>query len=331
MNVTPLLAILLAATATAQAPAPKPAPPPPNASAPVPDATPAAPAPQPPHKLKLLVSAQVLLDRANFPPGVIDGTPGSNFGKAVMAYKAANKLPVTPAIDQAFVDRLAKADPKPVLARYTIAEEDVAGPFEPKSSKYTALAERKKLGWSTPLEGIAEKSHADETFLKRLNPGKDFTKAGEEIIVPAVGRQPLPAQVTRVEVRKKSEQALAFGADGKLLAVYPSTIGGGDLPSPEGTVEVTGVTFSPVYTYDPERLTDKRQGLKKLELPGGPNNPVGVVWIGLNKPTYGIHGTPEPRLIGKRQSHGCVRLTNWDAWQLGKSIDKGAVVTFVDA
>ena len=168
----------------------------------------------------------------------------------------------------------------------------------------------------------------DDALLKALNPGVDFTKAGTEITVAAVGKTKLGGAVTKIEVDKTAQAVKAFGAGGKLLAVYPATVGSQERPAPDGSYKVRTVATKATYTFDPKRLTFGDPGLGKLTIKAGPNNPVGTTWIALTKPTYGIHGTPEPRLVGKRASHGCIRLTNWDVEQLAAAVKAGAVVEF---
>ena len=267
----------------------------------------------------MLLRQQVALDRAGFSPGVIDAKGGSNLQSALGAWKAAH----------------GGADPVPAdaplpLTRYMVAaEDDVAGPFAPVPKDLAAMAKLKTVGYETPLEGLAERFHADGAFLKELNPQADFAKAGTVILVPDVAPAKLNAKVASIEIDKTHQQLRAFAADGKLLAVYPATVGSTDRPAPSGRYSV--VTWAPAatYTYDPKRLTFGKRKQGKLAIAAGPNNPVGGMWIALNKPTYGIHGTPEPELVGKRASHGCVRLTNWDAATLGDAVQKGTKVVFV--
>jgi lipoprotein-anchoring transpeptidase ErfK/SrfK len=166
-----------------------------------------------------------------------------------------------------------------------------------------------------------------ESFLIALNPGVDFSKVGTEINVLSAGPEELPAKVTRIEVDKKASSVRAYAEDGKLLASYPATIGSSSFPSPSGNMEVRAVAPAPKYYFDPEGRSWGPD--HKVTIAAGPNNPVGSTWIDLSKDGYGIHGTPEPRLIGKTASHGCVRLTNWDAKELGTAVNRGTSVVFV--
>ena len=168
----------------------------------------------------------------------------------------------------------------------------------------------------------------DPALLKSLNPDADFSAAGTKIVVAALGPDKLPGTVTRIEVDKTRRQVRAFGGD-VLLAVYPATVGSVERPAPDGEWAVRTVAANPTYTYDPSRLTFGKASNGKLTIPPGPNNPVGSTWIDLTMETYGIHGTPDPRLVGKTASHGCVRLTNWDVRQLSQAVKKGTVVDFV--
>ena len=280
---------------------------------------------------RALIRLEILLDRAHFSPGVIDGKPGANLKLAMSSYAAANGLPAdaTPA---AVTDTLVATDAEMTVTRYTLAAADVAGPFvEHLPTDMTELAKLDSPAFSGPVEAIAERFHLDEDLLKALNPGADFTKVGTEITVAAVGKTKLASAVTKIEVDKTAQAVKAFGADGKLLAVYPATVGSQERPAPDGTYKVRTVATKATYTYDPKRLTFGDPGKGKLTIKAGPNNPIGTTWIALTKPTYGIHGSPDPRLIGKRASHGCVRLTNWDIEQLAAAVKAGAEVVFTGA
>ena len=276
-----------------------------------------------------LLRAEVLLARARFSPGVIDGQDGGNLKAALSAFETAHNLPADGKLNAAVWSALA-ADAAPAVVGYTITPADVAGPFTPSiPDKFEDQAKLDHLGYTSPLEALAEKFHMDEKLLTALNPGVDFSRAGTTILVAGVGPDVLPTRVTTIEVDKTHRQVRAMDATGAVVAVYPATIGSTERPAPSGSFTVKGVAKNPVYTYDPSRLTFGDKTMGKLTIKPGPNNPVGVVWIDLSIPTYGIHGTPDPRLVGKTASHGCVRLTNWDALQLASAVKPGTKVNFV--
>jgi lipoprotein-anchoring transpeptidase ErfK/SrfK len=276
-----------------------------------------------------LVKAEVLLDRAGFSPGVIDGKDGQNLKQAVAAYAQAKGVQGG-TLDKGVWDSLT-ADSAPVAQGYVITDKDAAGPFIGDPPKdYEAMSKLPALSYSTPLQALAEKFHMDQGLLKALNPGADFGKAGTSIVVAMPRMAPRTFSVARIEVDKSDEAVRAYDASGQLVAYYPATVGSTERPAPSGVFKVIAVAPHPVYFYDPKRLTFTPEGAKgKLKIQAGPNNPVGETWIALNIPTYGIHGAPDPAAIGKRQSHGCVRLTNWDAVELGKAVKKGVKVDFV--
>jgi lipoprotein-anchoring transpeptidase ErfK/SrfK len=288
-----------------------------------------ADAPTPQARRDMLIRAQVLLDRAHFSPGVIDGQDGENVRNAIAAYERANSLPEDGALDPDVWAKLT-ADTGPILVDYTITEADVAGPYASEIPKdYAEMAKLDRLDFTSPLEALAERFHMDVALLQALNPGADFGVAGTRIVVAYPARADLPAKVDTVEVDKGRKQVRAYDAAHKLLAAYPATVGSADLPTPSGEWAVRAIAPAPTWTYDPGRLNfgDRRAG--KLTIKAGPNNPVGAVWIDLTKDTYGIHGSAEPRMVGKAASHGCVRLTNWDAIQLSKAVEKGTKVIFL--
>jgi lipoprotein-anchoring transpeptidase ErfK/SrfK len=284
-----------------------------------------------PDRSPTLVRAQVLLDRAKFSPGVIDGKPGENVRQAIEAYQQANGLPADGKLTQAVFDKLAQADTGPALKSYTITADDVKGPFLPIPHDLTAQSKMTHLGYQSAQEELAEKFHMTEDLLTSLNPGTDFTHAGTVITVAAVGDNTLPSKVGLIEVDKAERAVRAYDAKGKLLAFYPATIGSEEHPAPSGALKVANVVQNPTYVFDPKRLTYKQKGVTtRTVVPPGPNNPVGVVWIGLSEPTLGIHGTEEPKEIGKTASHGCIRLTNWDAEELASAAKVGVKVSFLD-
>jgi lipoprotein-anchoring transpeptidase ErfK/SrfK len=292
--------------------------------------------PDKPSPRAVAAKVQILLDRARFSPGVIDGRMGENVEIALAAFRKAHQLdgPKKP-IDEATLKRLAEVAreaEEPVLIEYKITEDDVKGPFTttiPDGLEEQGTLDR--LGYRGASELLAEKFHMDEDFLKELNPGKEFAKAGTAIMVANV-KSADPAQrgsVKRIEVDKALKQLRAYGEGDKLLAVYPATIGSAARPAPTGEHKVKGVATNPDYTYNPEYKFEGVKTDKPFTIAPGPNNPVGSVWIELSKDGYGIHGTPEPDVIGKSASHGCVRLTNWDAGHLAAMVKPGVVVTFL--
>ncbi len=183
--------------------------------------------------------------------------------------------------------------------------------------------------FATPLEALAERFHMSQALLKALNPSEDFKTAGKKIVViDAAPPSFQKGDVASVEISKDKAQAVALDKDGKVLAFYPATVGSTERPSPSGVHKVNGVAEAPDYVYDPKKLNWGPRAHGKLVIKPGPNGPVGTVWIDLNAPSYGIHGSPDPETIGKTASHGCVRLTNWDAEALAAGVKPGVKVTF---
>jgi lipoprotein-anchoring transpeptidase ErfK/SrfK len=268
---------------------------------------------------------QILLDRAGASPGVIDGFDGDNVRKAVASFEALTGLPVDGVIDPELIALLDMGGP--VVSPYVIAEADLQEVVGTLPEDYAELADHDLLGFATPEEALGERFHMDEDFLVGLNPGATY-QPGEAIAVADIGA-PLMGKVARLEADKLRGQLRAFDAQDRLLVAYPATIGSEDNPSPSGIHSVTAIAPEPSYTYNPELNFQQGDNTEVLELAPGPNNPVGSVWIDLSEPTYGIHGTPEPSQIDKSGSHGCVRLTNWDAEELAAMVEKGVTVQFI--
>jgi len=277
------------------------------------------------HPDPAVIRLQVLLDRAGASPGVIDGFDGDNVRKAIVAFELMQGLPADGLLDP---DLLALLDAGgPVFGSYEIMPEDVANIGGPIPADYAEQATLSYLGYASPQEALAERFHMDIDLLVTLNPGAAFA-AGEEIVVAAYGPD-RSGEVVRIEADKSLRQVRAYDASGLLVVAYPATIGSEDNPSPSGSHVVEGVAPMPDYTYNPNVNFQQGENTDVLILPPGPNGPVGSMWIDLSEPTFGIHGTPEPSKIDKTASHGCVRLTNWDANELAAMVKPGVVVDFV--
>jgi lipoprotein-anchoring transpeptidase ErfK/SrfK len=323
MQMLPILALL---AILAQTP-PKPAAPP--------AAQPAAPGDA--------LQVQVMLDRAGFSPGPIDGRMGMNTKKALEALQKNGNTGVPSG---------------EALTTYTITPEDAAGPFiDGVPSDMMAMSKLSALGYASIAEALAERFHTTPQFLERLNQGAQFT-AGQQIQVPNVepmtipapkeapkdapkdaarGKNapanPTPAAPPKPDVVvtvSKTTSAATADASGKVIFYAPVTTGSEHDPLPIGEWKVNGVQLHPTFRYNPDLFWDAEPSHSKATIPPGPNNPVGVVWIDLSKPHYGLHGTPEPSTIGRTQSHGCVRLTNWDALRLAALVKPGTRVVFTE-
>jgi len=278
----------------------------------------------------LAVKLQILLDRAHFSPGEIDGKLGENAKKALRAYADANGVAGTTELTQDVWQKLA-ADDKPPLTQYTISDADAHGPFLDKlPTKLEQMKDLRALSYLSPREELAEKFHVSEDLLSALNPGQKFDQPGATITVPNVVTDAPKVAAARVEIDKTRQTVKAFDKDNNLLAFYPATVGSEEKPSPSGKFKVTGVADNPTYHYNPKYHFKGVHSTEPFTIKPGPNNPVGPRWIGLNGEGYGIHGTASPDKVSKAASHGCVRLTNWDVEQLATMVKKGTPVEFVD-
>jgi lipoprotein-anchoring transpeptidase ErfK/SrfK len=272
-----------------------------------------------------VVRAQILLARAHFSCGEIDANFGTNLDKTVRAFQGDRKLPVTGVVDPATWAAL-NADTAPPIMTYTTTQEDVQGPFTAVPSDMKAQAKLPALGYSSAREALAERFHASPAVMHALNPNANFDHAGVLLNVPNVLTMP-PGQAARVIVSKGESSVRAIDADGKLLAFYVATIGSEHDPLPVGEWKIRGVARNPKFHYNAKLFWDAKNTGDRATIQPGPNNPVGLVWIDLSKEHYGIHGTPQPDKVGHAFSHGCIRLTNWDAMELAAMVKPNTPAT----
>ena len=273
-----------------------------------------------------IVRLQILLDQIGASPGVVDGFDGDNVRKAVLAAEVMLGLPADGTLDPDLLAGLETG--QPVIGAYTITPEDVAALVPAIPDDYAEKALRDFLGYTSVRETLGERFHMDVDLLDALNPGAGYV-AGEAVLVAAYGPD-REGDVVRIEADKSLRQVRGYAADGRLVVAYPATIGSDDNPSPSGVHVVEAIAPMPNYTYNPTINFQQGDNAQVLTIPPGPNGPVGSMWIDLSEPTFGIHGTPEPALIDKTGSHGCVRLTNWDAEELSRLVQPGIEVAFLD-
>ena len=287
-----------------------------------------------------MLALQVALDKAGFSPGQIDGHRGAFTTRALDAFRAARGLSGTDGTpDDAVIAALGEPYRNP-LTKYTITDADIAGPFEKSIPQdMVEKSKLKTLGYTSALEELAERFHAKPELITQLNRGAQLA-AGATISVPAVDPLQIPtrqgerkaaemqeAKGASIEITKESGAAVVKDAQGTILLYAPVTVGSEHDPLPVGDWKVTGIFDLPTFSYNPDLFWDADPSHGKARLAAGPNNPVGVIWIQINKEHFGLHGTPEPSTIGRTESHGCIRLTNWDATKLGRLVSVGTKVS----
>jgi lipoprotein-anchoring transpeptidase ErfK/SrfK len=298
-----------------------------------------------------ILQLQVTLDRLGFSPGVIDGRSGFTLSLAISGFQKANNLTPTGKLDRKTTEALAKLAAAPAVTAIKLTTADLAGPFVgPLPREEAEQAALPALGYANPLEMLAERYHTKAETIIALNPPNTKTLAGTVIKVPNVitsahdyppampiaYRQTLTSlhvpsgqpQADHLTVSKSKRSLSVFDAAGKLIAQFPVTTGSEHDPLPIGRWKITGASYNPQFHYNPKLFWDASKADRQAMIQPGPNNPVGIIWLDISKPHYGIHGTPEPQNIGRSESHGCIRMTNWDAGRLSLMVKPGTPMIF---
>lgn len=303
-----------------------------------------------PARADSILQAQVALDRAGFSPGVLDGKEGMSFNDALRGFQKARGLPETGKYDEATAKALLGNDAQPATWLVRIPEDFAKGPFFNIPKDLNEQAKLPALGYRNLLEKLAERFHTRPEALLALNPPNSRIGPGAVVRVPAIANQPVARiegddrgwgetlaslavaadqpQADHIVVDKSEGLLKVYDADDKLIAQFPATMGSQHDPLPIGEWTIKGVSRNPDFHYNPALFWDADKSDRKALLKPGPNGPVGVVWIDISKPHYGIHGTPEPQNIGRTESHGCIRLTNWDAARLAQMVKTGVKAHF---
>ena len=298
-----------------------------------------------------ILHAQVILDHLGFSPGILDGREGQSLTAALKGFQTARGLDTSGKLDRATLRALAPYASLRPVRRLELDAAALEGPYvNPMPREPEQQAKLKALAYTRPLEKLAEMFHTTPQVLVELNPGGGAIRPGAEFVFPnalpasrdypadakpewrrTLGDLNVEAKVPDAHniVVDKSEKVLkVFDRQDRLVAQFSATMGSEHDPLPIGTWKINGADTNPKFHYNPKLFWDAKKGDDPAMLPPGPNGPVGVVWLDLSKEHYGIHGTPEPQTIGRTESHGCIRLTNWDAARLALMVKPGTPAVF---
>jgi lipoprotein-anchoring transpeptidase ErfK/SrfK len=297
-----------------------------------------------------ILHVQVILDKLGFSPGVLDGKRGQSLTTALKGFQESRGLKQTGTVDKPTLNALLPFQAWRAVKSVTLRDGDLAGPFTwPFPKEPAEQAKLPGLYYKNALEALAERFHTTNATLIALNSPQTQLKPGVTIVVPnalptsraypgndnawratlnSLNVQAVNPVAKHVVVDKSDGVLRVYGEDDRLIAQFPATMGSQHDPLPIGTWKIQGVSPNPTFHYNPDLFWDAKATDEKATLKPGPNGPVGVVWIDLNRPHYGIHGTPEPQTIGRTESHGCIRLTNWDAARLALMVKPGMEAKF---
>ncbi|MEK6677095.1 MAG: L,D-transpeptidase [Planctomycetota bacterium] len=283
-----------------------------------------------PHEaMRRTLAWQIALENEGFSPGIIDGRTGRKTETATREFQRARGLAVTGALDSATAATL-QVKPELAVILYCVRPDDVTDIGE-LPTDWLDKSKKKRLSYESAEAALAEKFHCSRALLTQLNPGRNFSliKAGDVLQVPRMADTPTTRRGQTVEIDLGEKTIRVMSPQGNVVGLFHCSVAAKKSHLPSGTAHVEVITPNPTYLFDPKMWPEVKGIDRKLLIPPGPRNPVGLCWIGLSLPGYGIHGTPQPEMIGKTGSHGCIRLTNWDAIRLARMIAPGTSIRFI--